>query len=46
MWFWNLIKFNAFIDIVCLVTIGTLLLKVHSLEKRLEEWKISSKEKQ
>jgi len=36
MWFWNLVKINAFLDIFSVVCIIGLILKVRSLEKRID----------
>ena len=36
MWFWNLVKINAFLDIFSIVCIIGLILKVRSLEKRID----------
>lgn len=34
MWFWNIVKVNALLDIFSVVSIIVLAVKVHSLEKR------------
>ena len=36
MWFWNIIKINALLDIFSVVSIIVLTVKIHSLEKRIK----------
>jgi|14_taG_2_1085336.scaffolds.fasta_scaffold01604_12 hypothetical protein len=37
MWFWDVIKVNALLDIFSVVTIIVLAVKVHSLEKKAKK---------
>ena len=37
MWFWNIVKVNALLDIFSVVSIIVLAIKVHLLEKRTKE---------